>query len=172
MTLLVGTTIVNSSASLLKDRAYARLFGNAVNTSVPRMSYSLWIARDCTVIGSSFVLPPNVARGIQEHNILPNLSAEQSLKLAQIATPAAAQFVAGPLHFVGLDWYNRRSSTNVALLERARFLQKGFAEVVTARVARIIPAYGLAGVWNQDLRNAWRQHVMDHYQANNDSHQW
>jgi hypothetical protein len=174
MTLFVGTTIVNSSASLVKDRAYAKLFGNAISTSVPRVSYGLWIARDCTIVASSFVLPPIVARCIQEHNILPSFSAEQSLRLAQIVTPATAQLVAGPLHFVGLDWFNRPSSTNVSLLERARFLQKGFAEVVSARIARIIPGYGLAGVWNQDLRNAWRQHVMDHCTANNadKNHRW
>jgi len=57
-TLFVGTTAVNSGASLVKDQAYARLFGIATTGAVvPRISYGLWMARDFTVIGSSFVLP-------------------------------------------------------------------------------------------------------------------
>jgi hypothetical protein len=135
------------------------------------MSYSLWIARDFTVVGSSFVLPPIVARAIQENNILPSLSSEQTLRLAQIVSPAAAQFIAGPLHFVGLDWFNRPSLT-ISLAERAVFLKKAFAEVVSARIARIMPGYGLAGVWNHDLRTSWRQRVMNHSEANAHNHQW
>lgn len=163
--LFLGTTMVNSTTSLMKDRAYAKLFGNAVqNAGVPAVSYALWMSRDLTVVGSSFLLPPVVAQWIQERTSIQ--SQDQALKIAQVASPVGAQLVAGPLHFVGLDWYNRPQST-ISLADRLRFLQRGLVEVVGARMLRFLPGYGLAGVWNRDLRNAWHRQVADNKNNNN-----
>jgi hypothetical protein len=163
MTIFLGTTAVNTSASLLKDRAYARLFGNPLQAkmSVPPVSYGLWMARDFAVIGSSFILPTHVATLLREHNS--NLTAADAQKIAQLATPVAAQLVAGPLHYVGLDFYNRPLvGYNMAaqLSERARFLYQGFVPVVGARMARVLPGYGIGGVWNTRLRSQWRDALM------------
>jgi hypothetical protein len=155
-TLFVGVTIVNTSASLVKDRAYARMFGNAAAASVPPISYALWITRDFTVIGSSFILPGHVAAVLQEST---SLQEKQALKIAQVATPMVAQLIAGPLHFVGLDCYNRNLdhlSIHRQVAERTKFLASGFREVVAARMVRILPGYGVAGVWNTSLRGQWR----------------
>jgi hypothetical protein len=154
--LFVGVTIVNTSASLVKDRAYARMFGNAAAASVPPISYALWITRDFTVIGSSFILPGTVAAMLQEST---SLKEKEALKIAQVATPMVAQLVAGPLHFVGLDCYNRNLDhmpLKLQVTERMKFLAGSFREVVAARMVRILPGYGVAGVWNTSLRGQWR----------------
>jgi hypothetical protein len=163
MTIFLGTTAVNTTASLLKDRAYAKLFGNPaqLKMSVPAASYALWMLRDFTTIGSSFILPTHVAGLLQQHS---SLSAGDAQQVAQLVTPVAAQLVAGPLHYVGLDCYNRPLSASdgfrtVAsqLSERARFLYRGVGTVVGARMARILPGYGIGGVWNTKLRSQWRE---------------
>jgi hypothetical protein len=156
-TLFLGTTLVNTSASLVKDRAYARMFGNATaGLSVPAISYALWITRDFTVIGSSFILPGHVAPMLQSNS---SLDEKQAVRIAQVATPMVAQLIAGPLHFVGLDCYNRNLSHMAfreQVMERTKFLAAGFNEVVAARMIRILPGYGVGGVWNTSLRGQWR----------------
>jgi hypothetical protein len=163
MTIFLGTTAVNTTASLLKDRAYAKLFGNPaqLKMSVPAASYALWMLRDFTTIGSSFILPTHVAGLLQQHS---SISAGDAQQVAQLVTPVAAQLVAGPLHYVGLDCYNRPLSASGGfrtmasqLSERARFLYRGVGTVVGARMARILPGYGIGGVWNTKLRSHWRE---------------
>ena len=115
----VGTTAANSTASIMKDTAYARMFGDAASVpkSVPRITYSLWMARDLTVIGSSFILPELVAPYLRD-----SLGEARSLQVAQIVTPVAAQTIAGPLHYGALDFYNRQLShlpMSQRVLERA-----------------------------------------------------
>jgi hypothetical protein len=159
-TLFVGTAVVNSSASLMKDQAYAKLYGSASAAAVvPRISYALWVVRDLTVIGSAFVLPRYVAGILQDQT---NMNKSDSRRVAQLATPVAAQLIAGPLHFIGLDCYNRNLSHlpfNARVMERSRFLASGFVEVVAARMARILPGYGIAGVLNTELRGQWREQL-------------
>lgn len=150
----VGTTAVNSGASLLKDRAYARLFGTGIH-AVPLVSYGFWMVRDLSTVGSSFVLPEHVAKAMEETN--PNLSRTQSTQIAQILTPMAAQLVAGPFHFLGLEYYNR--PTGASLANRWTALQKSWMEVVGARMARILPGYGIGGIGNRFLRTQYRNYL-------------
>lgn len=162
-TLFVGTAVVNSSASLMKDRAYAKLYGSvSAAASVPNISYALWVMRDFTVIGAAFVLPSHVAAILQQQT---NLSQSDSHRVAQLVTPVAAQLIAGPLHFVGLDCYNRNltqvhRSLLARVTERSRFLATGFVEIVAARMVRILPGYGIAGVLNTELRGQWREQLI------------
>jgi len=86
--LFVGTTTVNSSVSLLKDRAYAKLFGNSTATAVPATSFALWMARDFTVIGSSFILPTHVAGYLERHR---SMDHKRAAEVAQFETPMAVQ---------------------------------------------------------------------------------
>lgn len=151
----LGTTMVNSGASILKDRAYARMFSSAsAPTSFPKTTYAMWMMRDLSVIGSSFILPDIVSTYlVQEYS----MDASKAQSLCQLTLPVAAQFVAGPFHFLGLDFFNRQQS--VPTMDRARALCHGLGPVVAARIARIAPGYGIGGVWNTKLRTAWRDEV-------------
>ena len=160
--IFLGTTFVNSSASLIKDRAYARMFGNAaVSTSIPRMTYALWITRDLLVVGSSFILPDLVSGRIAEQY---NMDEKDAHRIAQFSLPVATQFIAGPLHYMGLDLYNRRladtSSWREVIVDRSKSLYRGFVPVVSARIARIAPGYGIGGVMNTQLRDSYRDHLI------------
>jgi len=158
----LGTTVVNSSASILKDRAYAKMFSGASSSkSVPRTTYALWMMRDLSVIGSSFLLPDLVSARMVENY---NMDRDRARNLCQIGLPVLAQFVAGPFQYLGLDVYNRSLkglSKTDALLDRSRQLSKGIAPVIAARIARIIPGYSIGGVANTKLRSAWRETLLE-----------
>jgi hypothetical protein len=216
-TLLIGTSIVNSTASVFKDRAYAQLYGVTVatpttgnhsttlktkipsatttTTTVPRITYGLWILRDLTVIGAAFVLPTHVAQYwkqqqqrqvTNEKGVFPNYNHHFSdatiLRVSQIGTPVLAQVIAGPLHFIGYDCYNQRQLMNASpmsssssfvhqVYDRMINLRASLGQVITARMIRILPGYGIAGIFNTELLQQWKNHVVhpvtDWYQYNN-----
>lgn len=161
MGVFLGTTIVNSGCSILKDKTYAKMFGTAgAASSMPLITYGLWATRDLSVVGSSFVLPELVAHKLQEHT---DWNKADALKFSQLTVPIATQFLAGPIHLLGLDFYNRPlqgMGYTEAALERARFLAGGFWPVVAARVARIAPAYSIGGVYNTKFRDMWRDRLI------------
>jgi hypothetical protein len=152
--LVAGTTVVNSGASLLKDRAYARMFGQSTPRPVPVASYAAWMLRDGLVISSSFVLPAYVTPFVQE---VTGWSYARATVAAQIITPVAAQVVAGPLHLWGLTLYNHPAAS---WLQQARHWQSSLVSITLARMLRILPGYGLAGVANQKGRAAWKEHLL------------
>lgn len=164
MAAFLGTTVVNSGASMLKDRAYARMFsGTTSSSAIPKTTYALWMMRDLSVIGSSFLLPDLVsAKMVDYYN--GEMDRERARSLCQIGLPVMAQFVAGPFQYLGLDVYNRNLrnlTTTQAILDRSKQMSKGIAPVIAARIARIIPGYSIGGVFNTKLRNLWREKLLE-----------
>jgi hypothetical protein len=162
ITVFLGTSIVNSGASLLKDRAYAKMFGTAgAAASVPLVSLGLWATRDFMVVGSSFVLPDILSKHLQDEY---NMHKGDAQKLSQLTLPVMTQFLVGPIQLLGLDFYNRPLANvpfREALIDRTRFLMQGFTSVVSARIIRIAPGYGIGGVLNTNLRDSWRDHLIE-----------
>ena len=203
-TVLMGTSIVNSTASVLKDRAYAQLYGvttsstttstgRLVRPTVPPVTYALWVFRDLTVIGAAFVLPHHVAQFwmqqqqySQNHQSHHTQFSETTIRrISQIVTPVVAQIIAGPLHFVGYDCYNHHNTTlhhhqssggisgSSNLLrwssssssyqfwsERWRNLRSSVGQVIVARMMRIVPGYGIAGIGNTELLAQWHRYMV------------
>lgn len=205
-TLLIGTSIVNSTASVMKDRAYAQLYGAAKATTttsnianntklmVPNITYGLWLLRDLTVIGAAFVLPNHVAQfWIQQQDkttktksLSPQFSDATIIRLSQIGTPVMAQVIAGPLHFIGYDCYNHHNvqaslhNNNVNQFrvgsavsippvsfasyqfwyDRLNNLRSSVGQVIMARMMRIIPGYGIAGICNTELLLQWKNRIV------------
>lgn len=162
VTVFLGTSIVNSGASLLKDRAYAKMFGTTgAAASVPLVSLGLWATRDFMVVGSSFVLPDILSKHLQDEY---NMHKGDAQKLSQLTLPVITQFLVGPIQLLGLDFYNRplvNVPFRVALMDRTQFLIQGFTSVVSARIIRIAPGYGIGGVLNTNLRDSWRDHLIE-----------
>ena len=155
-TLFVGTTVVNSSATMMKDRAYATMFGgSAAPAAIPKLTYACWAMRDFMVIGSSFILP-DISKKYLINNF--NLDEVAAGRFSQLACPVATQLVAGPVQLLGLDLYNRplkNLSMTATITSRWNFQVVNFKGIVAARVARIAPAYGIGGIGNTYLRDAY-----------------
>jgi hypothetical protein len=159
MAVLIGTGVVNCSASLVKDQAYAKLFASGagnVTGKVPAASYLAWISRDFTGIGASFVLPPILAQRMHSEYHWDLATAQ---RVAQLAVPVAAQLIVGPLHYLGYDYYNHPNAHHTVRPSRLESLRQNFVPVVAARMARVLPAYGIAGIYNSSLRQEWQTHV-------------
>ena len=64
---------------------------------------------------------------------------------------------------LALDFYNRPMKTTSwedAVMKRYAFVRSHYASIVTARVARIAPAFGIGGIGNTYFRELWRNSLL------------
>ncbi|PHH81885.1 hypothetical protein CDD82_7641 [Ophiocordyceps australis] len=171
-----ASSTANVALCIYKDRAFVRLFGTATAPRpVPWPCYALFTLRDCITIFASFNLPPLLAPRIDNYLHGPKDSATQrasnsnkgsvaanthptssssipsGLVAAQFLAPAAVQFLSTPLHLLGLDLYNRPSSSPT---DRASRVRANWLVSSLARICRIVPAFGVGGVVNLKLRHS------------------
>jgi len=144
----VASSVTNAGLSVLKDKAYARMFGVVGNVaSLPLISYGMFTTRDCLTIAASFNLPYYLAPSLEKQGLSPGASDI----VAQLTAPLVAQVFSVPLHLYGLDKYNYadRSGFNA----RTSFIRQEYVKTLMARWARIFPAFGCGGVLNKQLRS-------------------
>ena len=79
------------------------------------------------------------------------------LKTAQFLTPAAMQIVSTPIHLFGLDLYNRQG--NVTTGQRLSRVTRDWGVSALARMGRIVPAFGVGGVVNTEVRQQLMQRL-------------
>ncbi len=146
----IGSSVVNITLSVMKDRKFAKLF-SAQNVPAPQKmsikSLGLFAMRDSMTIFASFSVPPVLSKTMQEVVGVPKDVADVS---SQLFSPCAMQFISTPLHLLGLDIYNNPSAAGGS--NRFDFIRKEYVKTSLARVARILPAFGIGGVLNKDLR--------------------
>lgn len=141
-----AVSAVNMSLALYKDSQFTKMFGNTLPRPLPPASYVLLALRDSMTIFASFNLPPKVAP------MLP-VSFEGTfsrLSVAPFATPAVVQVLSSPLHLLGLDLYNRNG--RIPFGERMRKVRLDWPMTSLARMCRIIPAFGVGAVVNNNMR--------------------
>ncbi|KAG9237810.1 hypothetical protein BJ875DRAFT_480995 [Amylocarpus encephaloides] len=152
-----ASSAANVGLCLFKDQAFARLYGpGGPPRPVPLPSYVLFTLRDCLTIFASFNIPPLLGPVISK-----NMSTELSKNLsgqtvAQFMAPAAVQILSTPMHLLGLDLYNR-GSKSIAWDERWTIVKKNWAASAAARMCRIVPAFGVGGVVNANIRKTLLQ---------------
>jgi len=162
-TKFAATSAVNMSLCVYKDSQFARIFGNTSSSSpaakIPRLSYALFACRDSLTIFASFNLPTVIAPRLAE--LPPSMKEKFSriistdsgrMNTAQFLTPAAMQIFSTPLHLLGLDLYNRQGKLGFS--ERAAQVTKNWASSSFARMGRIIPAFGVGGAVNSNMRGS------------------
>ena len=86
MSKLFGTTAVNMSASLVKDIAFAKMFGKQVEKAaaetkpkVPAATYLIFLSRDMLTIAGGFTVPPLMSNMYQQ---TANMSKQTADKVA------------------------------------------------------------------------------------------
>eukprot|EP00599_Poterioochromonas_sp_BG-1_P011516 CAMPEP_0173160088 /NCGR_PEP_ID=MMETSP1105-20130129/17584_1 /TAXON_ID=2985 /ORGANISM="Ochromonas sp., Strain BG-1" /LENGTH=268 /DNA_ID=CAMNT_0014078821 /DNA_START=92 /DNA_END=898 /DNA_ORIENTATION=- len=157
----IGSSFANVSLSVLKDRAFARMFGKGDPRPMPVSSMGLFGVRDSMTILASFSLPPIISKHMQTKFGISTFTADTS---AQLITPVSMQILSTPLHLFGLDLYNR---SGVTTAERISFIRREYVKTTLARMARIFPAYGIGGVVNKYVRKSGNAMLFDHFnQAN------
>lgn len=150
-TKFAASSAANVGLCLIKDQAFVRMFGSSgPPRPVPLPAYALFTIRDCLTIFASFNVPPLLGPVISK-----SIGEEMEKRLsgqtiAQFLAPAAVQFVSTPLHLLGLDLYNR--GAKLGWEDRWQAVKKNWAISSAARICRIVPAFGVGGVVNQNLR--------------------
>ena len=154
----VGSSVANVTLSVLKDRAFAQMFGTGAPKPMPLSSMSLFATRDSMTILASFSLPGLISERMQNDMNFGKTSADN---LAQLITPVSMQILSTPLHLFGLDLYNRDkvNSSN----DRVEFIRKEYVKTTLARMARIFPAFGVGGVINKSIRKEGRQFIVNKF---------
>lgn len=155
-----ATSAVNMSLCVYKDSQFAKMFGNASTPAakIPKLSYALFACRDSLTIFASFNLPTMIAPRLAE---LPDGVKDQLARVlrtesgrantAQFLAPAAMQIFSTPLHLLGLDLFNRPD--RLGLPARAIQVTRNWAVCALARMGRIVPAFGVGGVVNGQVRS-------------------
>lgn len=144
---LATTSATNIGMSMLKDRAFAKIYAahGKASSSFPTLSLGLFAARDALTIAASFTLPPRISPIVEASS---GLSHDVARGLVQFVTPLAAQVFSVPMHLVALDLYN-----NPANPARFAFVRREYAKTLLARWGRIFPAYGVGGVINLQMQD-------------------
>ena len=63
---LTLTFLVNTTASLIKDKALAQAFGAKEVKPFPNSSFALFLLRDIVAVASAFTIPPILAEVIED----------------------------------------------------------------------------------------------------------
>jgi hypothetical protein len=152
MTKLCAVTVVNLGLSLYKDAQFAKNFGPPSALAIPLMSYIPFVVRDCITLSASFYLPARLAPSLPEgwNQYMSRTT------IAQLIAPALSQWVATPLHLLALDLHARRGHLPAA--NRVKAVARLWPSSSTARMCRVIPAYGFGAVVNNRLRTYLMRH--------------
>jgi hypothetical protein len=151
-TKFAASSTANVGICLFKDQAFARLFGpGGPPRPVPLPSYVLFTLRDCMTIFASFNVPPLLGPVIQRSMGAEMQKTVSGQTIAQFAAPASIQLLSTPMHLLGLDFYNRGGST-VSWADRWAIIGKNWLVSSGARMCRIVPAFGVGGVVNANVR--------------------
>lgn len=154
----IGSSMANVTLSVLKDKAFARMFGKGDPRPMAPSSLALFGIRDSMTILASFSLPGLISQKLQQDMQVGKTMADTS---AQLVTPVAMQIISTPLHLLGLDLYNRPDAHPS---DRKEFIKREYVKTALARMARIFPAYGIGGVVNKYLRKTGHDMLAEHYQ--------
>jgi hypothetical protein len=143
----LASSAANVSLSVIKDKAFARMFGVGAVKPMSLRSYCLFATRDSMTILASFSLPGPLSLALQDRLKWTPTVADN---MAQLFTPVTIQILSTPLHLHGLDLYNRNTPTSTA--DRLTFVKQEYVKTTLARMARIFPAFGVGGVLNKFIR--------------------
>lgn len=145
-----ATSTVNTTTCIVKDTAFARMFGASVPTNVPKGAYAAWLSRDFISMGVFFTLPPLVGEQISHMTG----SKENGYYAAQIGLPLLLQTITGPIHLLGYDIYNR---PNANVGQRIQFLKKDYWKNVSIRMVRMAPPWSFGTIGNREIRRSMQK---------------
>ena len=145
----VATSSYNTGSSLVKDAAFARMYGGAAGAAagaaIPAGAYGAWLTRDFLSMAVFFTLPPLLAPAVGRVTG----STESGYVAAQVGLPLAFQAFVTPLHLLGLDMFNRPDRT---LVQRAALIRREYLPSTSIRMLRMAPPYSIGTIGLRKLR--------------------
>jgi hypothetical protein len=151
----LATSLVNVTLSVRKDALYAVMYRPASSARKPVgwSTLGLFGIRDAMTIVSSFILPHPLAKRLSSYT---NTSYEMSYFICQLMTPVSIQLLSTPINLMGLNIYNKPTST---MTEHLQFIRK-VRIVVCVLVICISEAHQVClvcvGVWKDGASAHWQ----------------
>lgn len=145
-TVLIATSTANIQMSVLKDRAFSRMYGVVAPKPLPLISLACYATRDFMTVAASFTLVKPLAANMEGSF---NVKADTAITVSQLFCPIFAQLFNTPIFLYGMDLYNRSTASKA---ERVQFIGKQYLKTYLSRVARIGPAFSFGGIANRWLR--------------------
>lgn len=140
----------NSSLSLWKDAAFARLFGSGVRASPPASALACWWSRDFISMAVIFVGPGLVGQHLSRMTN-GKVDVRQAEIMAQLSMPFLLQPVITPLHLVG---FMKCNDANATFSQQVTMMKQQLPGTVVLRWIRGIPPYSLGTVVNKEMRRS------------------
>lgn len=147
---LATVTPVNMGLCIVKDKAFAAMFGTRAPIALPLACYGLFAARDLMTVGASFNAPKKLSEKVQAH--LP-VKKEAADVFSQLALPVGVQMLSTPLHVLALDLYNRPGK-KATPAQRGSLLRSVYWQTTFTRMARILPAFGVGSMLTGAVRGS------------------
>ncbi|KAJ3251039.1 hypothetical protein HDU77_006164 [Chytriomyces hyalinus] len=149
---LIASSTTNTGLTIWKDSLLTRWFGQGTPRPVPMKSYACFGFRDSLTMAAAFTFPPMLSEVLQGPTVGAN---KQTADVAcQLFLPCAFQFITTPVHLLGLDFYNRPNHKEAGgAVGRVRAVGKEYLPSTFARMGRILPAFGIGGVLNKNVRS-------------------
>lgn len=154
----IGSSATNATLSILKDKAYTKMFGVGEPRKLPPISYALFATRDSLTILASFTWPKIIGKALEKRF---SLGKQTSFNIAQLTAPCLVQFISSPLHLYALDRYNRPEK-KITFSDRFLLIRQEYLKTSLARIARILPAFGIGGIVNKHLRKSGKEFLRVH----------
>jgi hypothetical protein len=145
-TKFIGTSTTNIGLSVVKDRAFSRMYGVTAPRPLPPVAAICYAVRDMMSVGASFTAAEPIGNLLTEKFHVPH---ERAQLISQLSAPLAAQIINTPIFLYGMDVYNRPKASSG---QRVSFMSAQYAKTLASRWARIFPAFSIGGVVNTGLR--------------------
>lgn len=143
----VSIFVVNTSLSLWKDSAFAKMFSSIPPAPIPKPALFSWYLRDFLSMGVIFVAPSIVAARLTEST---NLDKTVCKTATQFTLPLLVQPIVAPFHLYGYVIYNNPTASAAQQLQMMR---NGIWGVVQMRLTRCIAPYSVGTNINRELRS-------------------
>ena len=147
-----ATSATNIGMSVIKDRAFTRMFGTTIPRPLPPVSMACYAVRDAMTIAASFTLVEPLGGFVSERF---GVDKKTGTLFAQICCPLLAQTLNTPFFLYGMNLYNNPAST---FTQHRQFMTAEYGKTLACRIARIAPAYSIGGVLNRFLRSRCEQY--------------
>ncbi|KAL7702282.1 hypothetical protein NQL31_000825 [Lotmaria passim] len=172
----VASGVANTVFTIWKDSLILRVLPPAsakdlsnATKPVPFITRALFCGRDTLTCVAAFTLAPMIGAwisGFAYHQkylpqapdaILPENEGKVRLPIscadtAQIVTPALLQFVTTLMHITAIRY--RQAYPNFTMKDLKDSLRKTYISSTLLRMCRIIPAFGLGGIMNRNMRSS------------------
>lgn len=140
---LLSTSLVNILSISYKDMIYSKILNSQIKT-FPMRCNLLFALRDVLTINSCFIWKKDIIHYLDQY-IMHN----KSEIITSIFLPSCIQVISTPIHILAIDMYEKPKST---IVDRLKNIKSCYKSVLTGRIMRTIPAFGIGGFMNDMLR--------------------